>query len=113
MADKTNGTQKLLSGITVLDFTQYLAGPSATRILAVLRADVIKIERAPGGDLGRQIHLVEHGQSALYLAACAGKKSVCVEIKHPKGKEIVYQLARKADVVAENYSPGVMARTGL
>jgi len=113
MANKTNGTQKLLSGITVLDFTQYLAGPSATRILADLGADVIKIERAPGGDLGRQIHLVEHGQSALYLAACAGKKSVCVEIKHPKGKEIVYQLVRKADVVVENYSPGVMARNGL
>ncbi len=113
MADKTNGTPKLLSGITVLDFTQYLAGPSATRILADLGADVIKIERAPGGDLGRQIHLVEHGQSALYLAACAGKKSVCVEIKHPKGKEIVYQLVRKADVVVENYSPGVMARHGL
>ena len=113
MAQDTKGSKKLLASIKVLDFTQYLAGPSATRILADLGADVIKIERTPSGDLGRKIHLVDHGQSAFFIAACAGKKSVCVEIKHPKGKEIVYELVRQADVVVENYSPGVMARNGL
>ena len=108
-----NGQVRLLSGVKVLDFTQYLAGPSATRILADLGAEVIKIERAPDGDLGRKIHLIDHGQSALYLAACAGKKSLCIEFKHPKGLEIVKEIVRKVDVVTENYSPGVMAKYGL
>jgi len=108
-----NGQIRLLAGVKVLDFTQYLAGPSATRILADLGAEVIKIERTPDGDLGRKIHLVDHGQSALYLAACAGKKSLCVELKHPKGLEIVKEMVRKVDVVVENYSPGVMAKYGL
>ncbi len=107
------GAVRLLAGVKVLDFTQYLAGPSATRILADLGAEVIKVERAPEGDLGRKIHLVDYGQSALYLAACAGKKSLCVEIRHPKGLEIVRELVRKVDVVTENYSPGVMAKHGL
>ncbi len=105
--------KKLLSGIKVLDFTQYLAGPSATRILSDLGADVIKIERAPAGDLGRQIHKVQNDQSALHLAASAGKKSVCIEIQHQKGKEIIYELVRQTDVVVENYSPGVMKKHGL
>ena len=108
-----NGQVRLLAGVKVLDFTQYLAGPSSTRILADLGAEVIKIERTPDGDLGRKIHLVDHGQSALYLAACAGKKSLCVELKHPKGLEIVKEMVRKVDVVVENYSPGVMAKYGL
>lgn len=113
MADATKAGTQLLSGVTVVDFTQYLAGPSATRLLADLGAEVIKLERAPQGDLGRQIHLVEHGQSALYLSACAGKKSVCVELKAPRGKQLAHDLVRQADVVVENYSPGVMARLGM
>ena len=113
MAQAANGAIQLLAGVKVLDFTQYLAGPSATRLLADLGAEVIKIERAPGGDLGRKIHLVEHGQSALFLAACAGKKSLCVEFKNPKGLEIVRELVRQVDIVVENYSPGVMEKYGL
>ncbi|HEV8713215.1 MAG TPA: CoA transferase [Candidatus Binatia bacterium] len=113
MAHETNGKKKLLSGVQVLDFTQYLAGPSATRLLADLGADVVKIERAPDGDLGRKIHLVEPGISAFFLAASAGKKSVGVDFKHPKGLEIVRELVRQVDVVTENYSPGVMAKYGL
>jgi len=108
-----NREVRLLSGIRVLDFTQYLAGPAATRILADLGAEIIKIERAPEGDPARKFHLVDHEQSALYLAACAGKKSLCVELKHPKGVEIVKELVRKVDVVVENYTPVVMAKYGL
>jgi len=62
MAQEPNGKKKLLSGIKVIDFTQYLAGPSATRILADLGADVVKIERAPDGDLGRDSHAEWHRQ---------------------------------------------------
>jgi crotonobetainyl-CoA:carnitine CoA-transferase CaiB-like acyl-CoA transferase len=113
MAQGTNGKKKLLSGVKVLDFTQYLAGPSATRLLADLGADVVKIERAPDGDLGRKIHLVDPGISAFFLAASAGKKSVGVDFKHPKGLEIVRELIRQVDVAVENYSPGVMAKYGL
>ena len=107
------GSVRLLAGIKVLDFTQYLAGPAATRLLADLGAEVVKIERAPGGDLGRKIHIVEHGQSALHLAVCAGKKSLCVDFKRPEGLVIVKELVRQADVVVENYSPGVMGKYGL
>jgi CoA:oxalate CoA-transferase len=113
MAEQTNGNKQLLSGVQVLDFTQYLAGPSATRLLADLGADVVKIERAPDGDLGRKIHLVEPGISAFFLAASAGKKSVGVEFKNPKGLEIVRELIRQVDVAVENYSPGIMAKYGL
>jgi CoA:oxalate CoA-transferase len=113
MAQATNGSKKLLSGIKVLDFTQYLAGPSATRLLADLGADVVKIERAPDGDLGRKIHLVEPGISAFFLAASAGKKSVGVDFRHPKGLDIVRELIRQVDVAVENYSPGVMKKYSL
>jgi len=113
MTQETNGKKQLLSGVQVLDFTQYLAGPSSTRLLADLGADVIKIERAPDGDLGRKIHLVEPGISAFFLAASAGKKSVGVEFKNPKGLEIVRELIRQVDVAVENYSPGVMEKYGL
>ena len=105
--------RKLLSGIKVLDFTQYLAGPAATRLLTEFGAEVIKIERTPDGDLGRKIHFVAPGVSAFFLAACAGKKSVAVEFRSAEGREIVHQLARQADVVIENYSPGVMAKYGF
>lgn len=113
MSDNGNDKKRLLSGVKVLDFTQYLAGPAATRLLADLGADVIKIERTPDGDLGRKIHLVAPGISGFFLAASAGKKSLALEFKNPKGLAIVKELVRQVDVVVENYSPGVMARYGL
>ncbi|MGE0679958.1 MAG: CaiB/BaiF CoA transferase family protein [Candidatus Binatia bacterium] len=113
MSYNGNSKKKLLSGVKVLDFTQYLAGPAATRLLADLGADVIKIERTPDGDLGRKIHLVAPGISGFFLAASAGKKSLALEFKNPKGLAIVKELVRQVDVAVENYSPGVMARYGL
>jgi CoA:oxalate CoA-transferase len=108
-----NGKKKLLSGVKVLDFTQYLAGPAATRLLADLGAEVMKVERTPDGDLGRKIHLVAPGVSGFFLAASAGKKSLAIEIRNPRGIAIVKELVRQVDVVVENYSPGVMAKYGL
>jgi len=67
--------KKMLDGVKVLDFTQYLAGPAATRLLADFGAEVIKIERTPDGDHGRKIHFVAPGISGFFLAACAGKKA--------------------------------------
>jgi crotonobetainyl-CoA:carnitine CoA-transferase CaiB-like acyl-CoA transferase len=113
MAYNGNGKKQLLAGVKVLDFTQYLAGPSATRLLTDLGADVVKIERTPDGDLGRKIHLVAPGISGFFLAASAGKKSLAIEIRNPKGIEIVKELVRQVDVVVENYSPGVMVKFGL
>lgn len=105
--------RKMLSGIKVLDFTQYLAGPAATRLMSEFGADVTKIERAPGGDHGRRIHFVAPGVSAFFLAACAGKKSLAVDFAKPAVQKLVHDLVRDADVVIENYSPGVMAKYGF
>jgi crotonobetainyl-CoA:carnitine CoA-transferase CaiB-like acyl-CoA transferase len=113
MAYNGNGKKQLLAGVKVLDFTQYLAGPAATRLLADLGADVVKIERTPDGDLGRKIHIVAPGISGFFLAASAGKKSVAVDIRNPQGIAIVKELVRQVDVVVENYSPGVMVKYGL
>ncbi len=105
--------RKMLSGIKVLDFTQYLAGPAATRLLTEFGAQVIKIERTPGGDHGRRIHLVAPEVSAFFLAACAGKKSLAVDFGNADARAVVTDLVRGADVVIENYSPGVMAKYGF
>lgn len=105
--------KKMLSNVKVLDFTQYLAGPAATRLFADFGAEVIKIERTPDGDLGRKIHFVAPGISGFFLAACAGKKSLAIEFKSARGREIIHELVRQVDVVIENYSPGVMAKYGF
>ncbi|MSR15454.1 MAG: CoA transferase [Gammaproteobacteria bacterium] len=109
----TTPMKKMLEGIKVLDFTQYLAGPAATRLLADMGADVLKIERSPDGDLGRKIHFVAPGISAFFLAASAGKKSLAVDFRSAEALTIVKQLVAQVDIVIENYSPGVMAKYGL
>ncbi len=109
----TSPLKKMLSNVKVLDFTQYLAGPAATRLLADFGADVIKIERTPDGDHGRKIHYVAPGVSGFFLAACAGKKSLAIEFRSAQGRAIIHDLVRQVDVVIENYSPGVMAKYGF
>ena len=105
--------KKMLDGVKVLDFTQYLAGPAATRLLADFGAEVIKIERTPDGDHGRKIHFVAPGISGFFLAACAGKKSLAIEFSSEEGRKIIHDLVREVDIVIENYSPGVMAKYGF
>ena len=109
--------QKPLSGIRVLDLTNVLAGPFCCHQLAHLGAEVIKIEAAGRGDLARQLGadaaLNEKGMGVSFLAQNAGKKSVTVNLKHPKGKAMFLKLATTADVIVENFRPGVMARLGL
>ena len=89
----------LLNGIKVLDFTHVLAGPMCTRILSDLGAEVIKIESAPSGDMSRSMFHVEHDQSAMFQYTCAGKKSLCIDLKKPDGLRIAKELVAKVDVV--------------
>src|SRR6266849_435910 len=106
----------LLAGLTVLDFTRVLAGPYCTRLLADLGARVIKIERPGEGDDTRRGHAqMETGrtdQATYFIRINAGKSSLALDLAHPKAREIVLDLARAADVVVENFLPGVVAKLG-
>jgi len=99
--------------VRVLDFSQVLAGPYTTRILAELGADVIKVE-APSGDLTRVIapkH--DRGQSGLYTWANLGKRNVCIDLSKPEGSVLALDLVRASHVVVENFRPGVADRLGI
>jgi CoA:oxalate CoA-transferase len=107
----------LLAGIRVLDLTNVLAGPFGAYQLALLGADVIKVEAPGGGDLARQLgadpDLNASLMGASFLAQNAGKRSVTVNLKSAAGTEVFARLVQSADVVIENFRPGVMARLGL
>jgi crotonobetainyl-CoA:carnitine CoA-transferase CaiB-like acyl-CoA transferase len=104
-----------LKGIRVLDFSHALAGPLCTYHLALLGADVIKVERPEVGDDLR--HYTEHAgakdMSAPFVAANAGKRSITLDLKSPEGQEAVRRLALSADVVIENFRPGVPDKLGI
>lgn len=106
-----------LSGVRVLDLTNVLAGPFCCHQLAHMGAEVIKVEAPGRGDLARQLgadpELNAKGMGVSFLAQNAGKKSVTVNFKHPDGKALFLQLVETADVVVENFRPGVMERLGL
>jgi len=103
----------LLSGIRVVDFTQYLAGPTVTRLMAELGADVVKVELAPGGDPARLMPIQVEGRSGFYVQQNRGKRSLCVDWDDPRGIEVVRRLLARADVVVENFGPGVMEKRGI
>src|SRR5215831_6717189 len=101
-----------LGGLRVLDFTTTIAGPHCTRLLADLGAEVIKIE-APAGDMMRTRPPMRNGASTSFGQLNAGKKSIAVDLKSPAAVEAVRRLVATADVVVENFRPGVMRRFGL
>jgi len=102
-----------LEGIKVLDFTRVLAGPFATMILGDLGAEVIKAE-PPSGDESRSWPpILERGESGYFLSLNRNKKSITLNLKDQRAKEIVYKLAGKVDVVIENFTPGVVERLGI
>ncbi len=103
----------MLEGIRVLDFTQYLAGPSCTRLLAELGADVIKVELGPDGDPTRQINPKRGGVSGLFMQQNRGKRSICLDLRQPEAVAAVKRMVKDIDLVVENSTPGVMARRGL
>jgi CoA:oxalate CoA-transferase len=106
-----------LAGIRVLDLTNVLAGPFCAYQLALLGADVVKIEVPDGGDLARQLgadpDLNARHMGASFLAQNAGKRSVTLNLKRAEGKDVLRRLVETADVLVENFRPGVMARLGL
>ena len=107
----------LLAGARVLDLTNVLAGPFCCYQLAQLGADVIKVEVPGSGDLARQLgadpELNRRDMGASFLAQNAGKRSITINLKSDKGRDVFRRLVASADVVVENFRPGVMDRLGL
>ncbi|XAH23346.1 CaiB/BaiF CoA-transferase family protein [Xylophilus sp. GW821-FHT01B05] len=110
-------TTRPLQGIRVLDLTNVLAGPFACHQLAHMGADVVKVENRQGGDLARQLgadaELNRRFMGVSFLAQNPGKRSITIDFKQPQGKAVFRKLVATADVLVENFRPGVMQRLGL
>ena len=105
---------KALDGVKILDFTHVQSGPTCTQLLGYMGADVIKVERPGVGDITRgQLRDVK-GQDSLYFTMLNGnKRSITIDSKHPKGREILDRLIKQCDVLGENFAPGALYRMGL
>ena len=113
LAESSNAAKpRPLAGVRVLDLSRFIAGPFAGRLLSDLGADVVKVE-PPSGDVTRLFGVVRNGLAGLYVQQNAGKRNVSVDLKQPGGVELVAKLAARADVVIENFRPGVLANVGL
>jgi CoA:oxalate CoA-transferase len=116
-AQRPDGPAALpLTGLVVLDFAQFLAGPSCALRLADLGAEVIKIERPQGGDLCRQLYVADQaldGDSALFHTINRNKRSLTADLKNPDDFALAKKLIGRADVMIHNFRPGVMERIGL
>lgn len=103
-----------LNGIRILDLTHILAGPFATTVLGDLGADVIKVERPDGGDPARGTPpFLADGYSSYFFSINRSKRSITLDLTHPRGKELLLELVSQSDVLIENFLPGTMARFGL
>ena len=105
---------KALEGVRILDFTHVQSGPTCTQLLGYMGADVIKIERPGVGDITRgQLRDVKGADSLYFTMLNGNKRSITINSKHPKGKEILDRLIRHCDVLVENFAPGALDRMGL
>ncbi len=102
-----------LAGIRILDLSIAATGPLACALLADQGAEVVKIERPGIGDIGRWVGVSVNGMSALYAACNRGKRCIAVDVHTDDGRELVLRMARDADVLVQNFRPGVMDRVGL
>ena len=112
----TTTAERPLEGVLVLDFSQFLAGPSCCLRLADLGAEVIKVERPQGGDLSRRLYLADQafgGDSALFHTINRNKQSFAADLKNPLDLRRAKALIARADVMVHNFRPGVMERLGL
>ncbi len=103
----------VLTGYRVLDFTQVVAGPTTTRLMAEMGAEIIKVEIAPIGDMTRTLPVIREGRSSYFLQQNRGKKSLCLDPKSTQGQQIIEALIGKCDVLVENYAAGVIDRMGF
>jgi len=105
---------KALDGVKILDFTHVQSGPTCTQLLAWFGADVIKVERAGEGDITRgQLRDIPDVDSLYFTMLNHNKRSITIDAKNPKGKEILERLVRECDVLVENFAPGALDRMGL
>jgi crotonobetainyl-CoA:carnitine CoA-transferase CaiB-like acyl-CoA transferase len=102
-----------LAGVKVLDLSIALTGPYATALLADQGADVVKVERPGIGDIARWVGVAVNNMSAFYLACNRGKRCIAVDLSGDEGRAIVRRLAAEADVIVQNFRPGVIDRLGL
>jgi len=105
---------KALEGVRILDFSHVQAGPTCTQLLAYMGADVIKVERPGVGDITRgQLRDVKGADSLYFTMLNGNKRSITIDSKHPKGKEVLERLIKRCDVLVENFAPGTLDRMGL
>ena len=105
---------KALAGLRILDFTQFEAGPSCTEMLGWLGADVIKVEMPGTGDQGRSLFVEKPGVDSYYfLLLNSNKRAITLNLKHPRGRELMLDFIKKVDVLAENFSLGTLEGLGL
>lgn len=105
---------RALDGVRILDFTHVQSGPTCTQLLAYMGADVIKVERPGAGDITRgQLRDVKGADSLYFTMLNGSKRSITIDSKHPKGKEILDRLVKQCDVLVENFAPGALDRMGL
>ena len=112
-SDRTDAQAPPLRGIRVIDYSHFLAGPFLSRCLAAMGAEVIKVERPTAGDAGRAHPYFIDGHSGYFLQQNMGKRGLCVNMRDPRGLELMHRLVDGADVFVENYRPGVLDRLGL
>src|SRR5215212_10341344 len=105
---------KALDGVRILDFTHVQSGPTCTQLLGYMGADCIKVERPGVGDITRgQLRDVKGADSLYFTMLNGNKRSITIDSKHPKGKEILERLIKHCDVLVENFAPGALDRMGL
>lgn len=108
-----DGPRHVLDGYKVLDFTQFVAGPTVTKLMAEMGAEIIKVEIAPDGDRSRAMPLVINQRSGYFVQQNRGKQSLCVDVRTADGNRIIRDLIPQMDVLVENFAPGVIARMGF
>ena len=108
-----NGVQKPLAGLKVVELGTLIAGPFCTRIMGEFGAEVVKVESPDGGDPLRKWRKLHEGTSLWWAVQGRNKKSVTANLKHPEGREFVRKLIAEADILVENFRPGVLEKLGL
>ncbi len=113
MTTRESNKDLALSDLRILDLTRAVAGPTCTRMLVEMGAEVLKVEPTPGGDLARSISVFRNNRSLYFMQQNRGKKGLCINLKDPRGIALVAELVPTVDAVVENFRPGVMDAIGL